>query len=173
MNPTIEIDGLREALDALKRMGGTPQDAKSLNRQVAEEIVEPGARREVPVRSGRLKSTIDSDATATYAYILAGSRGEVRYAGVIHFGDATRGMGRGVTGTLKERRSKLQSAVSSSSGSALGRRSANKAARRNMQRGGPIAPNPFVYRAIDDRIPQIFRSYEEQLEHRAEIVGLL
>lgn len=173
MNPKIEIEGLREAMEALKRMGGSPQDAKSLNKQVVEEVVEPGARRQVPVRSGRLKASIDSDATAMYGLILAGNKGDVRYAGVIHFGDATRGLGRGVSGSLKERRAKLQSAVAGSSGSALGRKSANKAARRNRQRGGPIAPNPFVYRAIDGRIPQIMRAYEDQLEQRAEIAGLL
>lgn len=173
MNPKIEIEGLREAMEALKRMGGSPQDAKSLNKQVVEEVVEPGARRQVPVRSGRLKASIDSDATAMYGLILAGNKGDVRYAGVIHFGDATRGLGRGVSGTLKERRAKLQSAVAGSSGTALGRKSANKAARRNRQRGGPIAPNPFIYRAIDGRIPQIMRAYEDQLEQRAEIAGLL
>lgn len=176
MNPTIEIEGLREAMEALKRMGGSPQDAKSLNRQVVEEVVEPGARRQVPVRSGRLKASIDSDATAMYGLILAGNKGDVRYAGVIHFGDATRGLGRGVSGTLKERRAKLQSALARSEGTAFSKRSkaaVNKAARRNRQRGGPIAPNPFIYRAIDGRIPQIMRAYEDQLEHRAEIVGLL
>lgn len=183
MNTAIEIDGLREAMEALKRMGGTPADAKSLNRQVVEKIVEPEARRQVPVRSGNLKATIDSDATATYGYILAGSRGDVEYAGVIHFGWSTRGLGRAVSGSLKERRTKLQDALARSEGSALSKqykRSVNKAARyagprsgKKAVRGGPIAPNPFIYDAIDDRAAEVFRSYEDQLEHRAEIVGLL
>jgi hypothetical protein len=174
MNPKIEIEGLREAMEALKRMGGSPQDAKSLNKQVVEEVVEPGARRQVPVRSGRLKASIDSDATAMYGLILAGNKGDVRYAGVIHFGWSTRGLGGGLPGTLKERRKALQSALGRSQGSALGKRSINKAARYSGRvRGGPIAPNPFVYRAIDDRVPAIFKAYEEQLEHRAEIAGLL
>ena len=40
MNPSIELDGLREALDALKKMGGTPADAKSMNKQVIDEVVD-------------------------------------------------------------------------------------------------------------------------------------
>ena len=71
MNPSIELDGLREALDALKKMGGTPADAKSMNKQVVDEIIVPAAKGIVPVRSGNLKGSIDSDSTATAGYILA------------------------------------------------------------------------------------------------------
>lgn len=172
MNPAIELDGLREALDALKKMGGTPAEAKSLNKQVVEEVIVPEAKRQVPVKSGHLKASIDSDATATFGYILAGNRGEVEYAGVIHFGWATRGLGAGLQGSLKARRSTLQGALAGSSGSALGRRSLNKAA-RNRARGGPIAPQPFIYDAIDGRISEVLKAYDDQLEHRAEIAGLL
>lgn len=172
MNPSIELDGLREALDALKKMGGSPADAKSLNKQVVDDVIVPGAKRNVPVRSGNLKASIDSDATATFGYILAGNRGEVEYAGVIHFGWSTRGLGSGLQGTLKDRRSTLRSARDRSSGSSLGARSINKAA-RNRARGGPISPQPFIYDAIDSRISEVFAAYEDQLEHRAEIAGLL
>lgn len=172
MNPSIELDGLREALDALKKMGGTPADAKSMNKQVVDEVVVPGAKRNVPVRSGNLKASIDSDATATFGYVLAGNRGEVEYAGVIHFGWSTRGLGSGLQGSLKDRRTTLRSARDRSSGSSLGSRSINKAA-RNRARGGPISPQPFIYDAIDSRVTEVFAAYEDQLEHRAEIAGLL
>lgn len=183
MNPSIELDGLREALDALKKMGGTPADAKSMNKQVVDEVVVPGAKRNVPVRSGNLKASIDSDATATFGYILAGNRGEVEYAGVIHFGWSTRGLGSGLQGTLKERRTALQDALGRSSGTALSKTrktSINKAARyagkhgvKHAVRGGPISPQPFIYDAIDSRVTEVFAAYEDQLEHRAEIAGLL
>lgn len=183
MNTAIEIDGLREALTALKRMAGTPADAKALNKLVVDKIVVPGAKIEVPVRSGGLRDSIRSDSTATYGYILAGARGDIEYGGVIHFGWATRGLGSGLGGTVKERRQALSSALDRSgqtSTRTLTKRATNKAARyagprgdKRAVRGGPIDPQPFIYDAIDDRQDEVFRFYEKQLEHRAEIEGLL
>ena len=87
----IELQNLREMQQALRRAGGTPDDAKRMNRDVVDELIVPEAKREVPVRRGRLKDSIRSDSTAVYGYILAGSRGDVAYGGVIHFGWSTRG----------------------------------------------------------------------------------
>jgi len=184
MNPNISIDGLLEAQRALRKAGGTPADAKAMNRKVVDEIIVPEAKRQVPVRSGDLKASIDSDATATYGYILAGDRGAVPYAGVIHFGWSTRGLGGGLGGTAKDRRAALRSALAGSSTRVLTDRATNKAARyagartskgagKGRVRGGPIAPNPFIYDAIDARSNEVFDAYERQLEHRFEIEGLL
>ena len=183
MNTAIELDGLREAQQALRRAGGTPDDAKKMNKAAVDDIVVPEARRQVPVRSGDLKASIDSDATAVYGYILAGDRGDVAYAGVIHFGWSTRGLGRKVAGTAKQRRGALQSALGRSGGSStvtLTHRATNKAARqaigganRGAVRGGPIRPQPFIYDAIDGRAAEVEDFYDRQLAHRFELEGLL
>lgn len=183
MNPNISIDGLVEAQRALRKAGGTPADARAMNRKVVDEIIVPEAKRQVPVRSGDLKASIDSDATATFGYILAGDRGAVPYAGVIHFGWSTRGLGGGLGGTAKDRRAALRSALDKSgrtSSRSITDRATNKAARyagaragKGRVRGGPIAPNPFIYDAIDARSNEVFDAYERQLEHRFEIEGLL
>ena len=180
MNAHVVLSGLREAQQALAKAGGSVDDARALNRQVVQEVLVPGARAEVPVRSGSLKATIDADADGTYGYVLAGSRGDVEYAGVIHFGWSTRGLGGGLGGTAKERRTALQGALGRSRGNELTKRSTNRAARyggarggRGRVRGGPIAPQPFIYDAIDARQREVFAAYERQLEHRFEIEGLL
>ena len=180
MNPALTINGLVEAQMALRKAGGTPADAKRMNKQVVDEIIVPAAKGIVPVRSGDLKASIDSDSTATAGYILAGDRGDIAYAGVIHFGWSTRGLGAGLGGTAKERRAALRSALEGSGSRNLTTRATNKAARyaaarggKGRVRGGPIPPNPFIYDAIDDRTDDVFHFYEKQLETRFEIEGLL
>lgn len=165
---------------ALRKAGGTPADAKRMNKQVVDEVIVPAAKGIVPVRSGNLKGSIDSDSTATAGYILAGDRGDIAYAGVIHFGWSTRGLGAGLGGTAKERRAALRSALEGSGSRNLTTRATNKAARyaaarggKGRVRGGPIPPNPFIYNAIDDRTDDVFHFYEKQLETRFEIEGLL
>lgn len=180
MNPALTINGLVEAQMALRKAGGTPADAKRMNKQVVDEVIVPAAKGIVPVRSGNLKGSIDSDSTATAGYILAGDRGDIAYAGVIHFGWSTRGLGAGLGGTAKERRAALRSALEGSGSRNLTTRATNKAARyaaarggKGRVRGGPIPPNPFIYNAIDDRTDDVFHFYEKQLETRFEIEGLL
>jgi len=180
MNTAITLEGMEEARKALRAAGGTAADAKRMNRGIVDELIVPAAKREAPSRSGKLKASIDSDATATYGYILAGARGDVEYAGVIHFGWSTRGLGAGMGGTLKSRRATLAGALGASSGGSLTTRATNKAARysgthsgRGRVRGGPIRPNPFIYDAIDARSNEVVAEYERQLEHRFELEGLL
>lgn len=180
MNPNISIEGLLEAQAALRKAGGTPADAKRMNKKVVDEIVVPAAERMVPVRSGNLKASIDSDATATAGFVLAGNKGDIAYAGVIHFGWSTRGLGSKLGGTAKERRATLAGALQGSSSRTLTTRATNKAARyagarggKGRVRGGPIAPQPFIYDAIDGRAGEVFDAYERQLENRFEIEGLL
>ncbi len=178
MNTNVTVDGLDEALRARRRRAGTPADAKAMNKAVVDKIIVPRAKAEVPVRSGDLKASIDSDATAMYGIITAGGRGSVAYAGVIHFGWSTRGLGSKVSGTAKEKRAKLKGAVGGSK--ALTSRSTNKAVRlsgnrkgKGKVRGGPIAPQPFIYEAVDQRQNEVFKFYEQQLEDRARIEDLL
>lgn len=181
--PTFKLDGLAEAQKALRAFGGTSADAKAMNKQVVDEVIVPPSKAGAPVRSGRLRASIGSDSTATHGIITAGGQGDVRYAGVIHFGWSTRGLGGNLGGAAKERRARLSTALGQSgqtSTRTLTKRATNKAARlaggtktRGRVRGGPIRPNPWIYEAIDGRHGDVFEFYEKQLEHRAEIEGLL
>lgn len=198
--PAISIEGLKEMQSALRKVGGTPGDQRKLNRQVIDELIIPRAKVEVPVRSGALKRSIRSDAGPSFGWVLAGRAGTLNYAGTVHFGWATRGMGRGTT------RRQLMAAFESSqrdfADSSFGRRAIYKATRRTKQdtgplierntqgryttlshrstqivrnrvRGGPIKPNPFVYSAIDDRRQGVIEEFARQLEQRARIQELL
>lgn len=176
---SFAVENLSEVQRSLRKMGGTPADAKSMNKRIVDAVIVPAAKVEVPVRHGDLRDSIRSDSTATYGYILAGNRGDVAYAGVIHYGWSTRGLGAGRS------RKQLRSALDATGGGALTSRATNKAARlgkartnreggtKAAVRGGPIRPQPFIYEAIDGRQNDVFREYEDQLEHRARIEGLL
>jgi len=80
----IKVEGLRNALAALKAVG-TPTAEISAAAQEAGEIVANMSRSLVPVRSGRLRATIKSRKQARKVLISAGSKG-VPYANPIHFG---------------------------------------------------------------------------------------
>lgn len=199
--PAISIEGLKEMQSALRKVGGTPDDQRKLNRQVIDELIIPRAKVEVPVRSGALKRSIRSDAGPSFGWVLAGRAGTLNYAGTVHFGWATRGMGRGTT------RKQLMAAFESSqranfADSSFGKRAIYKATRRTKQdtgplierntqgryttlshrstqvvrnriRGGPIKPNPFVYDAISYQAEGVFNSFARQIEQRARIEALL
>lgn len=184
---TIQLEGLADAQRALRQVAPTGPAAKQMNQAIVDKLLVPPSKSNAPKRSGRLAESIRSDATSTYGYILAGLRGPVEYAGVIHFGFSTRGLGRAAKGaTLKARRESLRTALATdqarnSSGS-LTTRATNKAVRlsvgsaktgRNAVRGGPIKPQPFIYQAIDSRQQAVFEEYDRQIEQRARIEGLL
>lgn len=195
LDVALKLDGLAELRKALR--GVAAEDRKQVNREIADRLVIPEAKREAPHRSGRLRESIKADATATMALILAGARGAVEYAGVIHFGWSTRGLGRGRS--LADLRA---AAAGAGVTSALGDSAIRKAARLGKVRerkiiertesgryvkggrvlgtsrtlavrGGPIRPNPWIYEAIDARSDEVFGAYEQQLEERFRIEGLL
>lgn len=199
--PSISLEGFDDVRKALVAYGGTGPDAKALNRHVVDEVLIPPSKVEAPKRSGKLSRSIRADASPTYGYILAGVAGSVPYGPVIHYGWSTRGLGRGkLTGSITNRRSQLDVA-NMASGGGLSKRATNKAARQSMAkyrkelardpitgefrstgrkvlvrqavRGGPIKPNPFIYRAIDARRQDVLDEYESQLNTRAKIEGLL
>lgn len=81
----IQIDGLKETQKALRELGDELKyEMKATHRQAAEVIVQ-GAKRYVPVRSGKLAASIRAAATMTSGKVRAGSAA-VPYAGPIHFG---------------------------------------------------------------------------------------
>jgi hypothetical protein len=80
---------MREIRRAMKDLSDSSKvDMKSTHRAVAE-IVARQAKYEVPVRTGRLRSTIRTRSTLTQGRVVAGM-GRVPYAGPIHFGWPTR-----------------------------------------------------------------------------------
>jgi hypothetical protein len=199
---SIALDGLAEAQKALRKVGGTPDDQRKLNRDVVDELIIPRAKIEVPERSGKLKSTIRSDSTPALGIVLAGQVGTVRYAGVVHFGWATRGMGR--AGTRKQLLAALdRDSALNVGGGEFTRRAVLKATRRtrqdrgpivereagtgrysagshrsttvlrNRHRGGPIKPNPWFYRAIEAKAQGVQESFERQILQRARIEALV
>jgi hypothetical protein len=81
----IKVEGLQEALRALKAIG-TPTAEISAAAQQAGEIVASASRPLVPVRSGKLRATIKSKKQARKVLVSAGNNTTVPYANPIHWG---------------------------------------------------------------------------------------
>lgn len=189
-NQAIYLDGLKDTQRAIRQFGGGGPEAQMMNKAVVDEMLVPPSKVNAPKKSGRLAESIRSDASAMYGYVLAGVRGPVEYAGVIHFGWSSRGMGRNAKGrTNRERRDALMAAFEKDAAKhknwdGYSRRGIRKIGNANIGtlrgphrgpklRGGPIRPQPFIYQAIDSRHTAVFEFYERQLEQRARIEDLL
>jgi hypothetical protein len=81
----IQIDGLKETQKALREMSDDLKDEMKPTHKAAAEVIVDGAKRYVPVRTGRLAGSIRALATRTSGRVRAGSA-SVPYAGPIHFG---------------------------------------------------------------------------------------
>lgn len=81
----IKVEGLRDALNALKQIG-VPTAEVSAASQEAADIVAATSRTLVPVRSGKLRSSIRSRKQARKVLISAGNSRTIPYANPIHFG---------------------------------------------------------------------------------------
>ena len=81
----IKVQGLNQALRALKAIG-TPVEEVQAAAQQAGEIVASQSRSLVPVRSGKLRATIRSKRQARKVLISAGNNKSVPYANPIHWG---------------------------------------------------------------------------------------
>jgi len=82
---SIRVENLNTLIKGLQAVGTPTAEIGEAARQ-AGEIVASEARNLVPVRSGRLRSTIKSKRQARRAIVSAGNNGKVPYAGPIHFG---------------------------------------------------------------------------------------
>lgn len=163
----IEAEGLAELQRDMKRAGAAADDFKAANRAIGE-LVAQTARHEVPVRSGALRATIRGESTTRVAVIASGNAG-VPYAGPIHFGWPNRGLGNDRT------KEQLIGALGSKGSGAFSdrglRRAVNRANRgKGRVRGGPIPPNPFLYRALDQRIDDVLKKYDERVDAIAKAV---
>ena len=80
----IKVQGLNQALRALKAIGTPIAEVQAASKEAAD-IVANMSRSLVPVKSGRLRTTIKSQRQARKALVKAGSKG-VPYANPIHWG---------------------------------------------------------------------------------------
>lgn len=81
----MRVRGGRELRRTLKAAGVDLKDLRAVNLDVAR-VVAPVARINAPVRTGRLAGSIRTGATQRGAFVRAGRKGTVPYAGPIHFG---------------------------------------------------------------------------------------
>lgn len=81
----IKVKGLRSSIKALQAIGVDAKDIKSAGND-AGEIVAREARGLVPVRTGRLRSTIRTSKALSKVTVSAGNNGKVPYANPIHWG---------------------------------------------------------------------------------------
>ena len=81
----IKVQGLNEALRALKAIG-TPTAEVQAAAQQAGEIVASMSKTLVPVRTGNLRTTIRAKKQARKVLVSAGNNSKVPYANPIHWG---------------------------------------------------------------------------------------
>lgn len=87
--PAIRVDGLRETLRDLQRLGVSADDLKDAFGEIAEDVADESGRRVIR-RTGTLAGTIRPGRSKNKAIVRAGSAA-VPYAGVINYarpGDA-------------------------------------------------------------------------------------
>lgn len=80
-----QIEGLKEVNAALRSMSKDTRDDMKATHKKAAAIVIAGAKRFVPVRTGRLAESIRDGSTQRMGRVRVGSA-SVPYAGPIHFG---------------------------------------------------------------------------------------
>lgn len=163
---SMKVEGLAEAQAALRRAGADAEQLKDVNKEAAG-VVADASESTAPRRSGRLAGAHSAESTQRYGLVVV----DVPYAGAIHFGWSTRGLG---TGRTKQ---DLQAAL----GGAFSQRTLGKAARlakvrtsrktgvtRGAVRGGPIKPTPWIYEAGDRRADDVIGKYEGHMDAIAD-----
>ena len=90
MAAAIEVTGIRELNKALKGVGDDFEDLKDANALLGQ-LVANRATALVPIRSGKLASSIKTNRAKNKVTISAG-RASVPYAGVIEYGWGKRGI---------------------------------------------------------------------------------
>lgn len=163
-NASVTVEGLSEMLAALKRAGAASADLSKATGAAADEVLS-AARPLTPSRTGRLRSSERAEGHPTFGLIIV----DKVYAGVIHMGWSTRGLGR-VIGDVRGKKNKV-AAVGLSARTGLSQATLRKASRLNTARkgkgkvrGGPIRPQPFIYEAWDQRVDQVYDRFEAQLD---------
>jgi hypothetical protein len=81
----IKVENLQQVLRALKEIGAPTAEVGKASQEAAD-IVANMSRSLVPVRSGKLRSTIKSKKQARKVLVSAGTNKTVPYANPIHWG---------------------------------------------------------------------------------------
>lgn len=81
----VHVEGLRETVRNLERLGVDVGDLKDAFGAISQEVVTEASEL-VEVESGRLQGTIRAARTKNKAVVRAGTPSGVPYAGVINFG---------------------------------------------------------------------------------------
>lgn len=81
---SIRVEGLRETIKQLEALGADKSEIVDANFRAAETLRQQ-AQAQVPVRTGRLKSTLRSSKAKGYAQVSMGNA-RVVYANPIHWG---------------------------------------------------------------------------------------
>lgn len=181
----LEMEGLASLQQSMKKAGAQAAELAGANQAVVD-LIASSAKREVPVRSGKLKQSIHGTATQRVGTLIAGAS-SVPYAGPIHFGWATRGLGRGKTKKELIGQIGSLSAFSRRKGTkryggagiftdkalrlAANRENRGAGAKKKSVRGGPIRPNPFLYRALDHRFDDVVAEYDKHIDGIAAAVN--
>lgn len=172
---SIKVDGLAEARAALRRAGADSEQLREPFLAAAQAITGE-AQRLVPRRSGALARAHSAEATQRYGLVVA----DLPYAGVIHFGWSTRGLGRRAQpvavpkgrSAVKASRAVFRERAAAAGVSAAAADKAFRTAKNRTRngvtigavRGGPIRPNPWIYEAGDHRADDVFERFERHMD---------
>ena len=85
MRPQLELVGYRQLKKELRQLGDEAVASLKQTNKEAADLVADTARPDIPVRSGRLKSTLRTTGTMRGGVVRMG-RKTIPYAGPIHFG---------------------------------------------------------------------------------------
>lgn len=86
---SVRIEGLNTVLRKLNKAGADAQDMRGLMHELGTIVI---GRAAVPVRSGRLASSLRAGKGKTKAVVRAGYESRVPYAGRVHYGDPRPGI---------------------------------------------------------------------------------
>lgn len=84
MSDSVRVDGLRETIRSLERLGVEVSDLKAAFKKIGDAVL-TDAKNRAPHKSGALAASIKLSNTKNKSVIRAGSA-RVKYAGVIHYG---------------------------------------------------------------------------------------
>lgn len=91
----VRVEGARELRRAIRQSeSDLRSELKKANKEAAETVAQEAKSKTVPVRDGDLKNSISALGSQTKGQVKAGkaSRNTKDYAGVIHYGDPSRGI---------------------------------------------------------------------------------
>jgi hypothetical protein len=140
----VKVEGAKELARAFRNAGNDAKQLSAAYRTIARQLA-PVARQEAPVGpTGRLSASVRGLARQTGAQLAVGSA-RIRYAGPVHFGNPS------------------PKTYPATRGRGL----------RSTGTLGVIAPNPFLYEAVDKRRDDIVRAFDDNVVSLLRDHGLM